>query len=279
MTVPKLSSTVVVTLVSPAHPTVGGPALDYQATVTGSGGITPNGGTVNWQITPPSGSPPTCAASTVSGGAGNSVTAVPDCMVPTPLLGTYTVSATYTGDPNYLASSPGTLQTAVHNPLTITSVQLKNGTGNTSGQIDQGDSFIVVFSAPMNESTLCAAWSGNGNQSTTGTVTVTDGTGATHDVLTVSAGCLSLGSIDLGSSAYVSGGNVTFSGGGGNATTITWAAATNTLTVTLGKKGGAGAVASVATSSSVYTSAAGVTDSFGDPVTNSPFALAAGKQF
>jgi large repetitive protein len=133
-TVPQLSSTVTLTLVSPAHPTVGGPSLDYRATVNGSAGITPNGGTVKWQITPPSGNPVSCAASTVSGGAGNSVTAQPDCVIPTPLLGTYTVTATYTGDPNYLASPPASLQTTVHNPLTITSVQLKNGPG-TAGQI------------------------------------------------------------------------------------------------------------------------------------------------
>ncbi len=279
VTVPKLGSTVVVSLVSPAHPTVGGPALDYRVTVNGSAGITPNGGTVTWQVTPPSGAPPSCAASTVSGGVGNSVVAQPDCVIPTPLLGTYTVTATYTGDANYLASPQASLQSAVHNALTITSVQLKNKTVGTSGQIEPGDSVVVVFSAPMNESTLCSTWSGSGNQSTTGTVTVTDGTATTDDVLSVSAGCLNLGSIDLGSNAYVSGGNVTFSGNGANASTMSWNAATNTLTLTLGKKGGAGTTAVVATSSPVYTSSPGLTDSFGDPVSNSPFALVAGQQF
>jgi hypothetical protein len=113
----------------------------------------------------------------------------------------------------------------------------------------------------MSVSTLCSTWTGDSsNQSISGNgvvvATVTDGTGVTTDKLALSttSGCtFNLGTIDLGSNAYVSGGSATFSGNGSSATAISWTASTRTLTITLGTKGGTGTVAAVTSSTAVYT--------------------------
>src|SRR5581483_4087873 len=101
---------------------------------------------------------------------------------------------------------------------TVSTVLLSNG-GSTAGKIEKGDTIKIVFSSTMSVASFCSTWSGDGsNQSLTGngdvTVTVTDGTGATNDSVTVTSGTCTFhfGSIALGSNAYVSGGNATFSG-------------------------------------------------------------------
>ena len=111
------------------------------------------------------------------------------------------------------------------------------------------------------------------------TVTVTDGTGATNDSLTVaSATCtFHFGSIDLGSNAYVSGGNATFAGSGNDKSKITWTTATHTLTITLGTA--TGTFGTVTSSTPIYTASGSVTDSQGAAISNSPFTLATAKQF
>jgi len=93
----------------------------------------------------------------------------------------------------------------------------------------------------MSVSSICSTWSGDTtNQTLSGsgdvTITVADGTGATNDSLTIaSATCtFRFGSLNLGSNAYVSGGNATFGGSGNNKSTIQWTANTRTLTITLG---------------------------------------------
>jgi type II secretory pathway pseudopilin PulG len=144
---------------------------------------------------------------------------------------------------------------------TITSLTLKNSSGANNGKVEKGDQIVIVFSKTMSVSTFCSTWTGDGSDQSisangVAVVTVTDGTGATTDKLAVSttSGCtFNLGAIDLGSAAYVSGGNATFSGNGGNATTISWTASTRTLTITLGTQGGAGTTATVVSSAAVYT--------------------------
>jgi hypothetical protein len=175
--------------------------------------------------------------------------------------------------------------------FSITKVQLL---GSTPGLIAKGDQVIITFSGPINVTNFCSSWTGTGNQTLGGTYTVatiTDGVTPTDDTLTVSrsgapSGCttLNFGSIDLGSSAYVSGGNVTFSGpNAGNPTTIMWTAATDTLTITLGKQNtgpsSPGTPAQVLSSPSdpIYTTP--ITDQLGDPVSNSPFTIQPGPYF
>jgi prepilin-type N-terminal cleavage/methylation domain-containing protein len=143
----------------------------------------------------------------------------------------------------------------------ITTFALKDGTGTNNGKVEKGDQIVIVFSRTMSVSTFCSTWTGDSsNQSLSGNgvvvATVTDGTGVTTDKLALSttSGCtFNLGTIDLGSNAYVSGGSATFSGNGSSATAISWAASTRTLTVTLGTKGGTGTVAAVTSSTAAYT--------------------------
>jgi large repetitive protein len=150
---------------------------------------------------------------------------------------------------------------------TITSLQLVNGSGNTAGKIEKGDQIKVTFSKAMDTTSFCNGWSGttiNGNGQVV--LTITDGTGGTNDKVTVTtaSGCtFSFGTADLGSNAYISGGGATFSGSGGNASSIAWTSGTNTLTITLGTKSGAGTVATVASSNAVYTPSAAIADTYG----------------
>jgi large repetitive protein len=197
--------------------------------------------------------------------------------------GTATVAVTLTDGAGATATKNLSLTI---NALTITSVTLANG-GVTQGRVEQSDTISVVFSADMGVSSFCSTWSGDGsNQSLNSnndvTVTLADGTGATNDSLTVtSATCtFRFGSINLGSNAYLSGGAATFSGATGpTKSTITWTAATRTLTITLGAKAGAGTVATVTTSTPVYTASGLILGSGGAAISNSPFTLAAAKQF
>ena len=138
----------------------------------------------------------------------------------------------------------------------------------------------------MSVSSFCSTWSNNANnQSLTGngdvTVTVTDGTGATNDSLTVTSGTCTFhfGSINLGSNAYINGGSSTFSGNGANKSTINWTAATHTLTITLGRQSNGGNIATVNSSTPIYTASGSIVGSGGAAITNSPFTLPAAKQF
>ena len=169
---------------------------------------------------------------------------------------------------------------------TITSVTLANHSGGTAGRIEQGDTITVVFSSQMSVASLCSTWSGDtSNQSLTGnndvTVTLADGTGTTNDAIKVaSATCtFNFGTLDLGSSAYVSGASLTFKGTGNNKSTINWTASTHMLVIKLGQQAGTGTTAVVATSAPKYTVPTAVTDSNDGPVSNSPYTLPNGKQF
>ena len=132
---------------------------------------------------------------------------------------------------------------------------------------------------------MCSLWSGNGtDHSLSGngevTVTIVDGTGATDDTLTASASkcTLHLGTIDLGSSAYVSGGNVTFTGNGSNASVVAYRAASETVEVELGgTKGGTGKVAQVGSSVATLTPDPVLSDEFGNAFPT--FATATATQF
>jgi hypothetical protein len=168
-------------------------------------------------------------------------------------------------------------------PPTITSVTLGNG-GSTAGRIEKGDTITIRFSTSMDESSLCPSWSGSGNQSLQGnsdvTVAVSNGSGATHDTVTVgSASCrgFDLGTIDLGSSGYVSS-SATFTGRGSSKSKIGYTASTNTLVVTLGAMA-TGSVATVSSSTPVYAAASTITDTQAAAIANSPFTLGAARQF
>ena len=115
--------------------------------------------------------------------------------------------------------------------------------GGQPNRIDTGDSIAVTPSIALAEDSLCAAWTDNTmNQlRSDAVVTVVDG-GAGNDSLTfAAAGCptLRLGTVSLGSTGYVSGGNATL------AATIRYTVATRTILVTFGVKSGTGSIAVV----------------------------------
>jgi hypothetical protein len=154
----------------------------------------------------------------------------------------------------------------------ISSMSLKNnGFGGTAkGKIESGDWFAIKFGEPIAVNSMCSLWSGNSSDhSLSGngevTVTIVDGTGTADDTVNVSASkcTLHLGTIDLGSSAYVSGGNVTFTGNGSNASTVEYTAGSETVEVQLGgTKGGAGKVAQVGSSVATLTPDPALADEF-----------------
>jgi hypothetical protein len=154
-----------------------------------------------------------------------------------------------------------------------TAVQLLDG-GSTAGRADQGDRIVATFSQTLRVSTLCSTWSGDfSDQSLTSlgdvTVTLVDG-GVASDSLTVaSASCtLHFGSVNLGSTSAVTGGNATFSGSTiADRTTVGWNAAAHSLTITLGHSGGAGIAGTVPSSSAVYTPDAAIKNGFGTAIT------------
>jgi hypothetical protein len=169
---------------------------------------------------------------------------------------------------------------------TISSVTLNNGTG-TAGRIDQGDTIVVTFSERLRVSSICGNWSGDSsNQSQSANndplITVTDGTGSTNDSLTIASsacGTVNFGSINLGSNAYASGGNLTFGGNGsGSRSSLSWNATTFQLTISLGVKGGAGTQGTVGSVTPLYT-AGTMTDVATNAIGNSPFTLTTGTKF
>jgi type II secretory pathway pseudopilin PulG len=199
--------------------------------------------------------------------------------------GTSTVSVTLTDAAGASVSKDLllTITVAVAAP-TISSVTLTNA-GATAGRIEAGDKITVVFSAQMRVSSICSTWATDtSNQALSGnndvTVVLTDGISPTHDVLSVtSATCtFNFGTLDLGVSTYVGSGSVSFAGSSANKSTIAWTASTFTLVITLGAQGGTGTVATVASSTPVYTAGA-IKDSAGTALGNSPFTLAAGQKF
>ena len=105
-----------------------------------------------------------------------------------------------------------------------------------------------------------------------------DGTGATNDAMTVtSATCtFNFGLLDLGVGTYVSAGNALFGGTGASKSTVTYTVSTRTLLITLGAKGTTGTVATVTTSTPVYTPGP-MLDTNGGSF--AAFNVAAGKKF
>jgi Bacterial Ig-like domain/Bacterial Ig domain len=197
--------------------------------------------------------------------------------------GSYSISASALGANSYTAQASQTdaaLNTGTSSTNTFTidlttptvgSVSLVNN--GTAGKVEAGDAIVITFSEQMGVSSFCSAWTTGdaNNQSINGnnqaTVTLTDGGGSSDAISVSSSTCtFNFGSISLGNTGYVIGGNATFSGSGGGKTTIAWNASTRTLTVTLGSKGGAGTIpaAPVASSTATYNPSSSITDSGGN---------------
>jgi hypothetical protein len=183
----------------------------------------------------------------------------------------YTVSDNVGNSVTY-TSSPVAVDTTAPSPLSLT---FTDAGGGTAGTIEQGDVVTVAYSEQMSVKSFCSAWTGgdsdnavlNGNDDVV--VTVGDG-GDSNDTLTVTSPTCTFdfGSIDLGSTAYVTGGNVTFGADGNSAasSSIVWTAGTHTLTITLGRQS-SGTVENVSSAVAVYTPSSSLTDSAGNAIT------------
>jgi hypothetical protein len=186
------------------------------------------------------------------------------------------VMTLYKSETASITVTDGTFSNGTGLPVTVesqkvTSLTLSNHSGGTKGKVEKGDSFSVGFSAPLAVNAFCSAWTGNstsheisGNGEVT--VTVSDGAGSADDTLAVSSTkcTVHLGTIDLGSAGFVSGGNVTFSGNGSSTSAIKYSPSSQKLTVELGGQGGTGTVKTAGVSAATLTPDAGLTDEFGN---------------
>ncbi len=175
----------------------------------------------------------------------------------------------------HVVVSEGTLTSS---PLSVTveaaeisSLTMTNHMGGTKGRIEKDDTLTLGFNDQIAANSFCSSWSGNGaNHELTGngavTVTLTDGSGTSDDTLTVSstACTIHLGTIDLGSAGYVSGGSATFSGNGSSASTVKYTASNEKLTIELGGQGGSGTTKTVSSSAAKLTPDTNLTDEFGN---------------
>ena len=183
----------------------------------------------------------------------------------------YTAQASQTDAARNTGTSSTNTFTVDTTTPTVSSVSLVNG-GSTAGKVEAGDQIVIVFSEQMAVSSFCSAWSGDTtNQSISGnnqaTATLTDGGGSSDSINVSSSTCtFNFGSISLGNTGYVTGGNATFAGTGGGKTTISWNASARTITVTLGTKGGSGTIPAspVTSSTATYNPSSSITDSSGN---------------
>ncbi|HVA02369.1 MAG TPA: prepilin-type N-terminal cleavage/methylation domain-containing protein [Acidimicrobiales bacterium] len=108
ITVGKAASSTTVTETSSPTPAQPGSKLTFTAAVGANPAVAGDpqpSGTVVWSITAPSGPNPTCANSQMSSGGTGTNTAT--CSVTNAVIGTYSASATYGGDGNYVSSASG----------------------------------------------------------------------------------------------------------------------------------------------------------------------------
>ena len=251
--------------ITTASPLAGGEVgIAYLGAALGKSGGTP---ALTWSAT---GLPAGLTIASATGAVSGTPTAA----------GTFPASVTLTDSAG--ATATKTLSITIAPAPTITSVQLQNN--GTAGTIEQGDTIVVTFSAQMSVNSFCSTWSNDANDQSLSAdgdvaVTVADG-GAANDSVTVTSGSCSFnfGAIDLGDPGYVTGGDATFSGSGGNASSINWSAGSNTLTITLGS-GAGGTLSAVASSTPIYSASGALTDPVGGTLSNSPFTLGAGPQF
>lgn len=164
------------------------------------------------------------------------------------------------------------------------SVTIANKSGGTAGKPENGDIVTLVWSQPIDETTLCSGWS---NSSSTQSVSlqwsIIAGTSPTDDKLQPTgasptcSGGFNVGSIDLGSAGYdTSATNIDFQT---TTNALTVGATTTTLKVTLGgiKNGTAGTVPSG--NAAVWTPSAILKDRSGNTCGSNLAKSSATKQF
>ena len=154
-----------------------------------------------------------------------------------------------------------------------TAVALANG--GTAKRVDPGDTATVTFSAQLNATTICSAWTNTGTQ-TVSNATISFTAGANATFTATSATCTgngNFGTVSTGGN-YVTG-TVTFTN-----STITWNPATDKLTFTMGTAGGSGTRSfNVTAGAPGYTASANVNDGSGIPVSTAAFTSGSNSGF
>jgi hypothetical protein len=251
---------------NPSSPQVGSNFV-VTVTVNGTGGITPTG-TVTWTITPPSGTAPTCAQSTLNG-AGQAT-----CTVSNAVAGTYTVAAAYGGSTAYNGAS-GQTQPVVTLPPAGFNIQT---VGNPAdNKPDSGDQIVYTYNQAMSLNSIY-----NGltlNNPVTVNAVLSRSNGATSLTIQCTArfcnnpnlGTVSLG--DTGASHYIAGGIF----GGTNTVTLTatMVASTNAagqtvITITLTQSNNSSISAVAGNTTLMWTPSNGATNPTGVACATTP---------
>jgi len=116
--------------ITPVTPSIGN-VLTYTATVTGVSGAVRPGGTITWTVT--GGQATTCATSTGPTPGTTAIQAVFTCTINASTAGTYSVSATYSGDSNFTALAPIAATDVIIPKVTPTLALTGLGDGITGG--------------------------------------------------------------------------------------------------------------------------------------------------
>ena len=222
VTVNKATPTLSFTI-NPQNPQPGA-SFTVKATVNGTPGITPTG-TLTWTVTPPSGAAPTCAVSTLDNtGSGT-------CTVANALLGSYTVSAAYSGNASYTAANGSTPVVVALAPAGFDIQGVPNNPAD--GKPDNGDQVVYTYNQTMSANSILAGWNGS-SRSVTAQFSRQNGQ-STALLICTSASCntaVNLGMVSLGDPSgnrYLNGSSVTV-----NATMVmTTTAGRSVVTVTL----------------------------------------------
>ncbi len=140
-----------------------GGSFTYTATITGPTADPTPTGTVGWNVSDPDGGSPTCPDSTVSSGG------TATCEIDGALAGTYSVTATYSGDDTYTGSlGSDTTANVSQWPLTITASSTSTPYGTSPGVTAS----YSAFPAGQSSSSLTT------QPTCSSTVTATTGVGA-----------------------------------------------------------------------------------------------------
>ncbi len=116
-----------------------------------NGGPNPTG-TATWTITPPSGTAPTCAASTLDNtGSGT-------CTVANAQKGTYTVAVAYSGDGTY---APANGSTTVVVALAPGGADIQTVGSPQDGRPDSGDQIVYTYNQAMSIASIQGGWNGS----------------------------------------------------------------------------------------------------------------------
>lgn len=208
-------ATPVITISSASNPSTYGAQVTFTATITAVSGTPPQGatGSVTWSVNA------NCAVSTVSAGTATCTTAAGSPLA----LGANTITATYSGDANYLtgtsagftqtvnqasstitvtsSANPSTYNASVTFTATITGTSPVNGTvtwvvnGATLNScspatVASGTAVCVTSALPGGTNTVTADYSGNSNNAA-GNGTLTGGQVVNPAAQTISFGTLS----------------------------------------------------------------------------------------